>query len=62
MELNLNEALDGMIGKGCGSFVCCIPGELAYFEGESKCERYLCNRVLRGAEKTSHDRGDRRAG
>lgn len=44
MELNLNEALDGVVGRGCGSFVCCIPGELAYFEGESQGERYLCNR------------------
>jgi hypothetical protein len=63
MELNLSEALDGVVGRGCGSFVCCIPGELAYFEGESQGERYLCNRkVRRGAEKTFYDPSKRRDG
>jgi hypothetical protein len=42
LEMELVDALDAIIGLGSGSFVCCIPGKLAYFEGESQGERYLC--------------------
>jgi len=41
-ELQLDDALHLVVGWGCGAFVCCIPGALAYFEGESAGERYLC--------------------
>ena len=43
-ELELEEALGSVVGRGCGTFVCCVPGKLAYFEGEKPGERYLCKR------------------
>jgi len=43
-ELELEEALNRIIGRGCGAFVCCIPGKLAYFEGENPGERFVCRR------------------
>ena len=46
-ELQLDDALDLVVGRGCGTFVCCVPGALAYFEGESAGERYLCRRENR---------------
>jgi hypothetical protein len=30
-EFQLDEALNLVVGRGCGTFVCCIPGALAYF-------------------------------
>ena len=41
-ELDLHEALGEIVGSGFGSFICCIPGRLAYFEGEEPGERYVC--------------------
>lgn len=41
-EMEVGDALEAIVGRGNGSFVCCIPGRLAYFEGESQGERYLC--------------------
>jgi hypothetical protein len=46
-ELPLDDALRLVVGSGSGSFICCIPGTLAYFEGESAGERYLCRRENR---------------
>lgn len=43
-ELLLGEALQKIIGMGSGTVVSCIPGELAYFEGEEQNERYVCFR------------------
>ena len=43
-ELELEEALGCVVGRGCGTFVCCVPGKLAYFEGEKPDDRYLCKR------------------
>lgn len=39
---DLHEALIEIVGSGFGSFICCIPGRLAYFEGEEPGERYVC--------------------
>jgi hypothetical protein len=44
MELELEDALNHVVGKGSGTFICCIVGKLAYFEGESPGERYVCRR------------------
>jgi len=43
-EMQLGDALEAIVGQGSGSFVCCVPGRLAYFEGESPGERYICRR------------------
>jgi len=43
-EMVLSEALSEVIGKGQGTFLSCIPGRLAYFEGEEPNERYICRR------------------
>lgn len=43
-EMQLGNALEAIVGQGSGSFVCCVPGQLAYFEGESPGERYLCRK------------------
>ena len=43
-DANLADALESIVGYGSGSFVCCVPGRLAYFEGESPGERYICRR------------------
>jgi hypothetical protein len=37
----LRAALDDVIGCGNGTIISCIPGRLAYFEGEDPGERYL---------------------
>jgi hypothetical protein len=43
-ELPLVEALEQVVGFGMGSFLSCVPGRLAYFEGEDPGERYICER------------------
>lgn len=43
-EAGLAEMLTRVVGGGCGSFLCLIPGRLAYFEGESPNERFLCRK------------------
>lgn len=43
-EMGLPEALTAVIGNGWGTFVCCVPGVLAYFEDEGPAERYVCHR------------------
>lgn len=41
----LDEALRDVIGSGMGAFVSCIPGRLAYYEGEDAGERWLLERA-----------------
>jgi hypothetical protein len=36
---NLREMLDRLVGAGIETIVCCVPGRLAYFEGEQ--ERFI---------------------
>lgn len=40
----LEEALNRVVGWNSGTFISCIPGKLAYFEGEDPGERYLLER------------------
>ena len=43
-EHDLREALDQVVGSTFGTFLSCIPGRLAYFEGESPNRRYILER------------------
>jgi hypothetical protein len=43
-EMPLLEALQRIVGYGQGTFVCCVPGRLAYFESEEVGRAYLCLR------------------
>jgi hypothetical protein len=40
-DIPLQEALIQVIGRGMGTFISCIPGKLAYFEGEEESERFI---------------------
>ncbi|HAD82453.1 MAG: hypothetical protein A2509_08745 [Candidatus Edwardsbacteria bacterium RIFOXYD12_FULL_50_11] len=40
-DLPLEEALVNIIGKGSGTILSCIPGQLGYYEGEDQNERYI---------------------
>lgn len=44
--LPLDEALAAVVGRGTGAFVSCIPGRLAYYEGEEAGERYILERAV----------------
>jgi hypothetical protein len=44
LEVPLKKALEETIGMGMGTFLSCIPGKLAYCEGEEPGERYICER------------------
>ncbi len=43
-EMGLSDALTNVVGRGQGTFISCVPGKLAYFEGEEPHERYICHR------------------
>ncbi len=40
-EMPLKEALRETVGSGFGTIISCIPGKLAYFEGEEQNQRYI---------------------
>ena len=40
-EMLLTEALNQIIGAGSGTVVSCVPGKLAYFEGEEQNQRFI---------------------
>ena len=40
-RLPLADALDAVIGRGMGTLISCLPGRLAFYEGEGPGERYL---------------------
>jgi hypothetical protein len=44
LELGLRDALDWVMGSGRTTFVSCIPGRLAYFEGKRPDDRYVLER------------------
>lgn len=46
-SMPLSEALATIIGSGMGTLVSCLPGSLAYFEGEEAGERYILQRPRR---------------
>jgi hypothetical protein len=41
LEMDLNIALKKIVGYGFGTIVNCVPGELAYFEGEGPKHRFI---------------------
>jgi len=43
-EGELRETLERVVGSHEGTFISCIPGRLAYFEGEDENERYILMR------------------
>lgn len=40
-EMRLHDALEETVGRGAGTVISCIPGKLAYFEGEEPNRRYI---------------------
>ena len=40
-DMPLREALEATVGQGMGTLIGCVPGRLAYFEGEDICTRFL---------------------
>lgn len=44
-ELPLEEALEQVLGRGMGTFLSCVPGRLAYYEGEAANDRYVLDRT-----------------
>jgi hypothetical protein len=44
-RLALDDALTAVVGRGMGTFISCIPGQLAYYEGEEPGERWLLERA-----------------
>ena len=43
-EMPLAEGLAAVVGRGMGTFLSCVPGRLAYFEGEDAGERFVLER------------------
>ncbi|MGH8435071.1 MAG: hypothetical protein ACRERX_11440 [Pseudomonas sp.] len=43
-EIPLESALRAVVGSGMGTIISCVPGQLAYFEGEEPGERYILER------------------
>jgi hypothetical protein len=44
-EMPLHHALEYVVGKGMGTIISCIPGSLAYFEGEGPSDRAVLYRT-----------------
>ena len=44
-EMPLLEALKEVVGRQMGTFLTCIPGRLAYFEGEEMGDRWILERT-----------------
>jgi hypothetical protein len=47
MELDLQAALQKVVGYGFGTIVSCKPGALAYFEGEGPSDRFILRKLQR---------------
>jgi hypothetical protein len=45
-DLPLRNALDLVVGSICGTLVICIPGRLAYHEGEERHDRNILHRPV----------------
>ena len=43
-SMDLDKALTEIVGSNEGCIVICLPGRLAYFEGEEKNQRYVLHR------------------
>jgi hypothetical protein len=46
-ELPLREALGLTLGRGMGTVLVCVPGALAYVEGEDAGQRWICAKPAR---------------
>jgi hypothetical protein len=44
-EMALHEALKEVVGLQMGTFLSCIPGKLAYYEGEAMGDRWILERA-----------------
>jgi hypothetical protein len=40
-DLPLKTAIEEVLGYGLGSVISCIPGQLAYYEGEMPSDRFV---------------------
>ena len=47
--LSLKAALERVVGQGMGTLLSCVPGELAYYEGEGPSDRCI---LARGSQRT----------
>jgi len=45
-RLPLEDALAAIVGRGMGTLVSCVPGRLAFYEGEDPGVRYLLERSI----------------
>ena len=45
-RMTLTDALAAVVGRGMGAFISCVPGRLAFYEGEDAGQRYLLERAL----------------
>jgi hypothetical protein len=43
--LPLANALEQVVGRGIGTLLSCVPGQLAYFEGEDPGRRFILSRA-----------------
>ena len=43
-SMPLDVALEGVHGSSVGAIISCVPGKLAYYEGEDPGERYILDR------------------
>lgn len=46
LELNIDEALDLLFGKGIATFFSLIPGKFIYYEGEEMNERFFLEKKI----------------
>jgi hypothetical protein len=44
-RLPLSEALECVVGRGMGTLISCVPGQLAFFEGEGPSDRCILARA-----------------
>ena len=44
-QMSMRGALEAIVGSGMSTFLSCIVGRLAYFEGEEPGARYVCERA-----------------
>ena len=51
LSMPLLDALTAIVGQQCGALISCIPGRLAYFEGEEPGMRYVLERSQEAPRK-----------
>ena len=40
-RVDLDDALDTVVGRGYGTLISCVPGRVAYYEGEDPGDRWV---------------------